>query len=154
MAGRGRPATAEGGSPAGSLWSCLGLVRRASELFRRWHDNHVLGKRDPLPVSANVSRRIPGDRRKCLAFLRAAFGVSGNHDAGIAIDYDGLVGQGLRFRRISGETRFSTAGGLVRGHYLESRQPYYFVLFGVLLAAMSLRVIAWRRGPLVARTAA
>jgi hypothetical protein len=33
-------------------------------------------------------------------FWRAAFGVSGNHDAGIAIDYDRLVGQVLRFRRI------------------------------------------------------
>jgi hypothetical protein len=38
--------------------------------------------------------------------------------------------------------------------YVEKRQPYYFVPFGVLLAAVSLRVLAWRRGPLMARTAA
>ena len=38
--------------------------------------------------------------------------------------------------------------------YVEKRQPYWFVLFGVLLAALSLRVLAWRRRPLMARTAA
>src|SRR5215467_14431950 len=38
--------------------------------------------------------------------------------------------------------------------YVEKRQPYWFLLFGVLLAAVSLRVLAWRRRPLMARTAA
>ena len=38
--------------------------------------------------------------------------------------------------------------------FVETGRPYYFVLFGVLLAAASLRVIAWRRGPLMARMAA
>jgi hypothetical protein len=38
--------------------------------------------------------------------------------------------------------------------YVEKRQPYYFVLFGVLLAVASLRVLAWRRRPLLARAAA
>jgi hypothetical protein len=38
--------------------------------------------------------------------------------------------------------------------YVEERQPYYFVLFVVLLAAGSLRIFAWRRRPLVAGTAA
>jgi hypothetical protein len=38
--------------------------------------------------------------------------------------------------------------------YVEKRQPYYFVLFGVLLAVASLRVLAWRRRPLMARATA
>jgi hypothetical protein len=29
--------------------------------------------------------------------------------------------------------------------YVERREPYYLVLFCVLLAALSLRVMAWRR---------
>src|SRR5262249_48131203 len=39
-------------------------------------------------------------------------------------------------------------------YYVEQRQPYWLVLFGVLLAAVWLRVLAWRRRPLMARTAA
>jgi hypothetical protein len=38
--------------------------------------------------------------------------------------------------------------------YVERREPYYFVLFGVLVAVVSLRILAWRREPSTARTAA
>ena len=70
------------------------------KLFRLWHYDHVLCKRDPGPVTVYVSRRSSADQRIHLALSRAPQGISVNDDHSVAVDYHRLVRQSLRYGRI------------------------------------------------------